>query len=117
MHVALTRWQETLTCQTGLGPTTIAEYMRDARAFLVWLLEVGWTGDMAALTTQEARDYRDHLLRLGRAPATVNRALVSLALFLDAAGRRDANPFRRIDRVDSVLQAPKALAPGRPGQR
>lgn len=58
----------------------------------------------------DARDYRNWLLDQGRAPNTVNRALTSLRLFLDAVGRQGVdNPFRKLDLVEIVEQAPRAL--------
>lgn len=41
--------------------------------FVAWLEDDGFTGTAAELTAQDVRDYRDSLVELGRAPATVNR--------------------------------------------
>ena len=109
LDAAITAWEQNLTRQTGLAATSITQYVRDARRFAAWLAEHAPVGSLADVTTGDAREYRDTLLSAGRAPATINRALISLALLCDAHGRRDDNPFRRIDPVETVEQAPQAL--------
>ena len=106
---AITIWAQHLARQTGLAATTITQYVRDARRFAAWLADHAPASSLADVTTGDARDYRDALLAAGRAPATINRALISLALLCDAPVRRADNPFRRIDPVDTVEQAPQAL--------
>jgi len=110
MRQALAIWQGEMARTTGLAAASIAEYARDAAAFVAWLERGGFAGTPAAVTAQDVRDYRDALLDVGRAPATINRALVSLGLFLAAAGRSLDNPVRTVDRVDVVEQPPQALA-------
>ena len=110
METQVARWQEELTRQTGLNQATITEYVRDARQFAAWLQAHDHPDLCTAVTVQDAKQYRDYLLALGRAPATVNRALVSLALFLDALGRQADNPFRKVDRVEQVERPPRALS-------
>jgi site-specific recombinase XerD len=112
METQIAYWHEELTRQTGLNQATITEYVRDASQFAAWLQTRGLRAHSTAVTVQEAKHYRDYLLDLGRAPATVNRALVSLALFLDATGRQMDNPFRKIDRVEQVERPPRALSYG-----
>ncbi len=107
---ALATWQEEMTRATGLAATSRAEYARDVESFVVWLERGGFSGTTAAVTAQDVRDYRDHLVDVGRAPATINRALVSLSLFLSAAGRTADNPVRKVDRIDVVVHPPQALA-------
>ena len=109
LDAAITVWEQNLAPQTGLAATSIAQYVRDARRFAAWLAEHAPVGSLADVTTGDAREYRDALLCTGRAPATINRALISLALLCDAHGRRDDNPFRRIDPLETVEQAPQAL--------
>ena len=60
----------------------------------------GFGGMATDVTVQDIREYRDYLMAAGRAPATVNRALVSLSLFLSACGRSADNPVRKVERVD-----------------
>ena len=110
MKTQIVHWHEELTRQTELNQATITEYVRDASQFAAWLQTRGLRADTTAVTVQEAKHYRDYLLDLGRAPATVNRALVSLALFLDATGHQVDNPFRKIDRVEQVERPPRALS-------
>jgi len=110
MRHALVTWQGEMVRTTGLAAASIAEYARDATAFVVWLERGGFTGTPAEVTAQDVRDYRDALLAAGRAPTTINRALVSLGLFLAAAGRIADNPVRKVDRIDVVERPPQALA-------
>jgi len=107
---ALATWQDDMTRATGLSATSRAEYARDVESFVAWLERGGFSGTAAEVTAQDVRDYRDYLVGAGRAPATVNRALVSLSLFLTAAGRTADNPVRKVDRVDVVARPPQALS-------
>lgn len=109
LDAAIIAWEQDISRQTGLAATSITQYVRDARRFAAWLAEHAPVGSLTDVTTGDARDYRDALVCAGRAPATINRALISLALLCDAHGRRDDNPFRRIDPVETVDQAPQAL--------
>jgi len=106
----LATWRRDMIRSTGLAPATVDRYVGDADRFVTWLQGQDAEATAADVTAQDARDYRAHLLRAGRAPATINRALISLALFLDAASRADDNPFRKIDRIDVVAGAPRAVA-------
>jgi site-specific recombinase XerD len=107
---ALAIWREEMTRATGLSATSRAEYARDVESFVAWLERGGFGGTVAEMTAQDVRDYRDHLMNVGRAPATVNRALVSLSLFLSAAGRATDNPVRKVGRVAVVTRPPQALS-------
>ena len=102
-------WARRLAAQTDLAPTTVRLYAADARRFAAWLTATGRAGPLTAATLQDAKDYRDALVAARQAPATVNRALVSLALCFDAVGRRGDNPFRGVARIDTVARAPQAL--------
>jgi site-specific recombinase XerD len=110
MRPELATWQGEMTRTTGLTAASIAEYACDAATFVAWLERGGFTGMPAEVTAQDVRDYRDALLDAGRAPATVNRALASLGLFLAATGRTADNPVRAVDRIDVVERPPQALA-------
>ncbi len=107
---ALATWREQMTRATGLAAASRAEYARDVESFVAWLERGGFGGTVAEVTAQDVRDYRDHLVNVGRAPATVNRALVSLSLFLSAAGRATDNPVRTVGRVAVVTRPPQALS-------
>lgn len=63
----------------------------------------GWP--ISDLIIGDAKDYRDALLARGLSPATINRALISLALFFDASGRAADTTFRQLDRVNLVEHA------------
>ncbi len=78
MRHALATWHGEMERTTGLAAARIVEYARDAAAFVVWRERGGFTGTPAEVTVQDVRDYRDALLDAGRAPTTINRALVSL---------------------------------------
>ena len=109
MDTYIVQWREALMQQTSLARATITEYVRDARQFAVWLGERARRDELPTVTVQDAKHYRDYLLANGRAPASVNRALVSLTLFMDAVRRQDDNPFRKVNRVEVVEHAPRAL--------
>lgn len=115
MRDAITAWEAALTRDTGLNTRTITGYVRDVGRFAAWLCEQQ-TGAMSLtplmptdLTAYDIKAYRDDLIRRGRAPATVNRALISLGLFLEATGRPGRNPVRVVDRVAEIERAPRAL--------
>lgn len=109
MDAALAAWQQHLTAQTDCASATVTEYVGDVQRFMRWItLELPHCSP-ADITMLDAKAYRQRLLDAGRAPATINRALTSLTLFFDAAGRRSDNPFRHVERVAQVVTAPKAL--------
>lgn len=63
----LNRYREYLL-QEERAPSTVENYLRDARAFAVWL-------DGRAATKELAAAWKERLLAQGRAPATVNAKL------------------------------------------
>lgn len=70
---ALATWREQMTRATGLSAASRTEYARDVESFVACLEHGGFGGTVAEVTAQDVRDYRDHLVDGGRAPATVNR--------------------------------------------
>lgn len=109
MKEAIDRWREQMA-RDGMGLATADQYVGDASRFATWMQGQSRGDDAEDILASDARDYRNWLLDQGRAPATVNRAMTSLRLFLDALGHQgDANPFRRVDLVEIVEQAPRAL--------
>lgn len=66
------------------APGTIGKYLRDVRAFSVWL-------DGRAVTKELAAGWKAHLRELGYAPVTINSMLSALNRFLDFLG---CNSFR-----------------------
>jgi site-specific recombinase XerD len=109
METAIATWEQHLLRSSKLSANTITEYIQDIRRFAAWLRDQECTATVDDLTVGDAKAYRDALLACGRSPATINRALTSLALFCDASGRKAGNPFRIVDRVDRVEHAPQAL--------
>ena len=109
MDADLAAWQQLLSTQTDRNPSTVAEYVGDVRRFITWIINDLPACRAADVTIGDAKAYRQFLLDAGRAPATINRALISLTLFFDAAGRTSDNPFCRLERVAQVDTAPKAL--------
>jgi len=110
LHDAVQAWRKQMTEMDGIDLGTADQYAGDAARFVTWMAGQGRGSEVADIVPSDARDYRTHLLDLGRAPTTVNRALTSLRLFLDAQGRQgEANPFRKVALVEIVEQAPKAL--------
>ncbi len=53
------------------SPATVEKYLRDVRAFAVWL-------DGRAVTREAVSDWKEHLLSLRYAPASINAALSAL---------------------------------------
>ena len=58
MRHALVTWQGEMVRTTGLAAASIAEYARDATAFVVWLERGGFTGTPAEVTAQDVRACR-----------------------------------------------------------
>jgi site-specific recombinase XerD len=79
----ITAWQETLTQRPDLAAKTVALYTQDVRRFTTWLSSESPGLALAKVTAVDAKSYRDHLLADRYAPATINRALISLMLFFD----------------------------------
>ncbi len=110
LDTSIATWEQALSRESGRSAATVQQYVGDARRFAAWLQSHAPGSTLADLTPGDVRDYRDALLAAGRAPTTINRALISLGLLCDHAGRRDDNPVRRVDAVDEVEQAPQALS-------
>lgn len=61
------------------SPATMAKYEAGLRAFAAWLGADGL--DPTTITTQQAQDYRQHLLDRGHQPATINGHMAALRAF------------------------------------
>ncbi len=109
MQTLIETWQQQLTQQSALHPTTIIQYTHDVGRFAAWMDDQARPSRLDDVTVQDAKDYRNYLIGQGRSPATINRALISLTRFLDAVGRAAANPFRKVNRVEVVAHPPHAL--------
>ena len=71
---------------------TVEKYRRDAAAFAAWL-------GCCELTRETAARWRDHLLREGYAPATINSMLSAVNALLRFLGREDCKiRFLRVQR-------------------
>ena len=74
------------------SPGTLEKYLRDARAFAVWL-------DGRELTGETAAAWREHLVKAGYAPVTVNSMLSAVNSFFKFLGREDCKvKFLRVQR-------------------
>lgn len=110
LRAAIETWRQQLSRESGRHLSTVSQYAADALRFAVWMEEQGRGHRIGEIMPSDARDYRDWLVRQQKSPATVNRALTSLRLLMDAQGRQgDRNPFRKVDLVDVVERPPRAL--------
>ena len=74
------------------SPGTVEKYRRDIRAFAAWL-------DGRELTGETAAKWREHLLKTGYAPVTVNSMLSAVNGFFKFMGREDCKiRFLRVQR-------------------
>ena len=74
------------------SPGTLEKYLRDVRAFAVWL-------DGRELTGENAAKWREHLVKTGYAPVTVNSMLSAVNSFFKSLGREDCRiKFLRVQR-------------------
>jgi len=96
-----------------LSPNTVEAYGRDVTRFSKWLTErVGENVPPVEVTTFDVQKYRDHLVDLGRKPATVNRRLAGLRAFFDwavEAGEAASNPAADVNGVEQSRRVPKSL--------
>ncbi len=87
----------------------------DIRSFLQWFgKKNGQPFSFSALTERDIADFRDDCRREGLAVKTVNRRLVFLRRFLDAAvqeGILTRNPAKNVRQLRSQPLAPKSLTP------
>src|SRR5947209_15459878 len=101
-------WQEKLAHRPDLSAKTIALYTQDARRFATWLQSEHPGVIATEITSIDAKMYRDHLLAKRFAPATINRALVSLMLFFDTID--NINPLRHLTMIAKVQPPPVTLS-------
>ena len=74
------------------SPGTLEKYLRDVRAFATWL-------DDLELTSETAASWREHLVKTGYAPVTVNSMLSAVNSFFKFLGREDCRiKFLRVQR-------------------
>ena len=78
--------------QEDRAPGTVSKYLRDAAGFAAWL-------GQRELDRETAAGWKEHLLRQGRAPATVNSMLSAVNCLLRFLGREDCRiKFLRLQR-------------------
>ena len=101
----------------GRRPATIDAYEADWRKVALWSRNVnGEPFDLACMVGREAAEFRNHCLRLGQAPATINRCLaflVEYARWAVEAGEVApalAEELARLPRVRQQSLAPRGLA-------
>lgn len=101
----------------ALSPTTITNYLADARAFARWYSENnGGCFCLASLSASDVREYCLHLQSVeGRAPATINRRLQGIRKFCQFAievGLMRSNPATEVDLLQAADPSPRrALSP------
>ena len=100
-------------CTTILNSATQRAYRTDLCTFVLWLeAKYAEVFDVASITPSDVQGYKQHLIREGRAPATVNRALVSIGKFAKwcmAEGMRHDNFATGVKGVQVVAPGPQAL--------
>jgi integrase/recombinase XerD len=107
-----------LAVEKGRSVNTLTAYRRDLAAYESWLrerregqIEAGVTE--AAVTEAEVAEYVGHLMEMGRAPATVARALVavrSLHRFMVQEGEAGSDPSADLSPPPVPQGIPKALS-------
>ncbi len=97
----------------GRRPATIGAYQADWRKLARWSLGVnGEPFDLARMVGREVAEFRNHCLRLGHAPATVDRALVFLTEYSRWAAAQGDAPPTLADETAGVPKVPQqGLAP------
>jgi site-specific recombinase XerD len=72
--------------------STLAAYRRDWSRFTAWADDRGLDAERAR--PDDVAAYVAHLVELGRKPATIERAVVSISVAMKSLGRVDDNPTR-----------------------
>ena len=92
----------------GRRPATLGAYESDWRVVATWSREVnGEPFDLARLVGREVAEFRAHCLRLGHAPATVNRRLAYLTEYARCAADSGEVPASLPDAVAKVSRVPQ----------
>lgn len=92
-------------------------FAQDARSFVAWFADANREPfTIARVTTRDVTDFRENLRReQGKAVATVNRALVTIRLYLAwlvETGVIKANPAAKVKELRRQVLAPKGLDRG-----
>lgn len=87
----------------------------DVRSFLKFFHQKnGYAFDFKKLTPRDIIDWRDDAAKEGRAPATINRRLIHVRLFLELAvevGLLPENPAKSVKQLTLQKLAPRSLQP------
>ena len=101
----------------GRRPATIDAYEADWRKVAQWSRNVnGEPFDLARMVGREAAEFRNHCLRLGQAPATINRCLAFLVEYARWAAEAGevapalAEELARLPRIRQQSLEPRGLA-------
>jgi len=101
-----------LAVERGRAANTLAAYRQDLSAYVAWLAERG--DDIGSATERDVEAYVAHLRALGRAPASVARALVAIRtahrFLADETGVADPGAAVGAPTVPSSLPKPLAEA-------
>ena len=79
----------------GRSPNTLAAKTRDLATFITWFAEHRGHGDIGLWTEADTRYFLRHLGKLGKRPATINRALFTLKHFARWVHEQPGGVFSR----------------------
>jgi integrase/recombinase XerD len=99
-----------LAVERGRSPNTLAAYRRDLRAYCAWLAQRRTA--LAAVGQRDLTAYVEHVRRLGKASASVARAVVAvrnLHRFLASEGLTEVDPGADLETPRVPQRLPKAL--------
>jgi integrase/recombinase XerD len=110
LPLAVEEYLTWLAVERGRAPNTLAAYRRDLRAYWAWLVARGTS--LEAVSEADLTAYVAHLRELGRASASVTRAVVAVRnmhRFLASEGLSDADPSADLETPRVPQRLPKAL--------
>ena len=79
----------------GRSPNTLAAKTRDLATFIAWFVEHRGHGDIDLWTEADTRYFLRHMTKLGKRPATINRALFTLKHFARWVHEQPGGVFAR----------------------
>ncbi|MGE5371934.1 MAG: tyrosine-type recombinase/integrase [Solirubrobacterales bacterium] len=97
----------------GKDEKTIIAYRTVLNQFSTWFEQTSGDSDLSKVTQMDIKDFKQYMAAtLGRKPATINKALVTLKGFFEWAmenGFTPSNPARKVKLVEKQALAPKWL--------
>jgi integrase/recombinase XerD len=111
LPLAVEEYLTWLAVERGRAPNTLAAYRRDLRAYWAWL--VARATNLEDVSEADLTAYVAHLRELGRASASVTRAVVAVRnmhRFLASEGLSDADPSADLETPRVPQRLPKALS-------